>query len=72
MFPVAALLSIGEKVLDKVLPDPEARAKAQAMLEGPNPLNILVFRAFMSLSNPPNRRHREPAFLDIGIAPIHA
>jgi uncharacterized membrane protein (DUF106 family) len=32
MFPVAALLSIGEKVLDKVLPDPEARAKAQAML----------------------------------------
>jgi uncharacterized membrane protein (DUF106 family) len=26
------LLSIGEKVLDKVLPDPEARAKAQAML----------------------------------------
>lgn len=25
-----------------------------------------------SLSNPPNRRHREPAFLDIGIAPIHA
>jgi len=32
MFPVAALLSIGEKVLDKVFPDPEARAKAQAML----------------------------------------
>ena len=32
MFPIAALLSIGEKVLDKVLPDPEARAKAQAML----------------------------------------
>ena len=32
MFPVAALLSIGEKLLDKVLPDPEARAKAQAML----------------------------------------
>jgi uncharacterized membrane protein (DUF106 family) len=32
MFPVAALLSIGEKVLDKVLPDPEARAKAQAEL----------------------------------------
>jgi hypothetical protein len=32
MLPVAALLSIGEKVLDKVLPDPEARAKAQAML----------------------------------------
>ena len=32
MLPIAALLSIGEKVLDKVLPDPEARAKAQAML----------------------------------------
>jgi uncharacterized membrane protein (DUF106 family) len=32
MFPIAALLSIGEKVLDKVLPDPEARAKAQAEL----------------------------------------
>ena len=32
MFPIAALLSIGEKVLDKVLPDPEARAKAQAVL----------------------------------------
>jgi uncharacterized membrane protein (DUF106 family) len=32
MLPIAALLSIGEKVLDKVLPDPEARAKAQTML----------------------------------------
>jgi uncharacterized membrane protein (DUF106 family) len=32
MLPIAALMSIGEKVLDKVLPDPEARAKAQAML----------------------------------------
>ena len=32
MLPIAALLSIGEKVLDKVLPDPGARAKAQAML----------------------------------------
>ena len=32
MLPIAALLSIGEKVLVKVLPDPEARAKAQAML----------------------------------------
>jgi uncharacterized membrane protein (DUF106 family) len=32
MLPIAALLSIGEKVLDKVLPDQEARAKAQAML----------------------------------------
>jgi uncharacterized membrane protein (DUF106 family) len=32
MLPIAALLSIGEKVLDKVLPDSEARAKAQAML----------------------------------------
>ena len=30
-FPLAALLSIGEKVIDKVLPNPEA--KAQAMLE---------------------------------------
>jgi hypothetical protein len=32
MIPFAALLSIGEKVLDKVMPDPEAKAKAQAML----------------------------------------
>jgi uncharacterized membrane protein (DUF106 family) len=32
MLPIAAVLSSGEKVLDKVLPDPEARAKAQAML----------------------------------------
>jgi hypothetical protein len=28
MIPLAAILSIGEKVLDKVLPDPEAKAKA--------------------------------------------
>jgi hypothetical protein len=32
MLPLAAILSIGEKVLDKVLPDSEARAKAQAEL----------------------------------------
>jgi hypothetical protein len=32
MLPVAALLSIGEKVLDKVLPDPVAKAEAQAKL----------------------------------------
>jgi hypothetical protein len=32
MFPIAALLSIGEKVLDKVLPDPAAKAEAQAKL----------------------------------------
>jgi len=32
MLPIAALLSIGEKVLDKVIPDPEAKAKAQATL----------------------------------------
>ena len=32
MLPIAALLSIGEKVLDKVLPDPEAKATAQATL----------------------------------------
>ena len=32
MIPFAALMSIGEKVLDKVIPDPEARAKAQAEL----------------------------------------
>jgi len=33
MLPIGAILSIGEKVLDKVLPDPEAKAKAQALLE---------------------------------------
>ena len=32
MLPLAALLSIGEKVLDKVLPSPEAKAEAQAKL----------------------------------------
>ena len=32
MLPIAALLSIGEKVLDKVLPDPQAKAEAQAKL----------------------------------------
>ena len=32
MIPLAAIMSLGEKVLDKVLPDPEARAKAQAEL----------------------------------------
>lgn len=32
MLPIAALLSIGEKVLDKVIPDPTAKAEAQAKL----------------------------------------
>lgn len=32
MLPITALLSIGEKVLDKVLPDPQAKAEAQAKL----------------------------------------
>lgn len=32
MFPVAALLDVGMKVLDKFIPDPEAKAKAQAEL----------------------------------------
>jgi hypothetical protein len=32
MLPIAALLSIGEKVLDKVIPDPNAKAEAQAKL----------------------------------------
>jgi hypothetical protein len=32
MIPLAAILSIGEKVLDKVLPNPEAKAQAQAKL----------------------------------------
>jgi hypothetical protein len=32
MIPLAAIMSIGEKVLDKVLPDPEAKAKALAEL----------------------------------------
>ena len=33
MIPLAAILSIGEKVLDKVLPDPAAKAAALAELE---------------------------------------
>ena len=32
MIPLAALMSIGEKVLDKVLPDPEAKNKAMPEL----------------------------------------
>jgi uncharacterized membrane protein (DUF106 family) len=32
MFPIAALLDVGMKVLDKVIPDPEAKAKAQVTL----------------------------------------
>ena len=32
MIPLAAILSIGEKVLDKVIPDPGAKAEAQAKL----------------------------------------
>lgn len=32
MIPVAALLDVGMKVLDKFVPDPEAKAKAQAEL----------------------------------------
>ena len=32
MLPIAALLSIGEKILDKVVPDPAAKAEAQAKL----------------------------------------
>ena len=32
MFPIAALFELGGKILDKVLPDPEAKAKAQMEL----------------------------------------
>ena len=32
MIPLAAIMSIGEKVLDKVIPDPEAKNKAMAEL----------------------------------------
>jgi uncharacterized membrane protein (DUF106 family) len=32
MIPIAALLDVGMKVLDKFVPDPEAKAKAQAEL----------------------------------------
>jgi len=33
MIPLAAIMSIGEKVLDKVIPDPEAKARALAELK---------------------------------------
>lgn len=33
MIPLASILSIGEKVLDKFVPDPEAKAKAVAELK---------------------------------------
>lgn len=32
MFPLNALLSVGEKLIDKLVPDPEAKAKAQLEL----------------------------------------
>jgi len=32
MFPLAALFDVGMKVLDKFIPDPEAKAKAQQEL----------------------------------------
>jgi hypothetical protein len=32
MFPLAALLGIGEKLVDKLIPDPEAKAKAHLEL----------------------------------------
>jgi len=32
MFPLAEVLSIGSKLIDKLIPDPEAKAKAQAEL----------------------------------------
>ena len=32
MFPIAALFDIGTKLIDKLIPDPEAKAKAQAEL----------------------------------------
>jgi uncharacterized membrane protein (DUF106 family) len=32
MLPIAALFDVGVKILDKVLPDPEARARAQVAL----------------------------------------
>ena len=32
MFPLAALLGIGEKLIDKLVPDPEAKAKAHVEL----------------------------------------
>ena len=32
MFPIAALFDIGTKLIDKLIPDPEAKAKAQSEL----------------------------------------
>lgn len=32
MIPIAALLDVGSKLIDKLIPDPEAKAKAQAEL----------------------------------------
>jgi uncharacterized membrane protein (DUF106 family) len=32
MFPIAALFDIGTKIIDKLIPDPEAKAKAQQEL----------------------------------------
>jgi len=32
MLPIAAILDIGSKILDKVIPDPEAKARAQIAL----------------------------------------
>jgi hypothetical protein len=32
MIPIGMLLEVGSKILDKVLPDPEAKARAQVAL----------------------------------------
>ena len=33
MFPIAQLLGIGSQIIDKLIPDPEAKAKAQIELQ---------------------------------------
>jgi hypothetical protein len=37
MIPLAAILSIGEKVLDKVMPDPERQSKGPSHAHGDGP-----------------------------------
>ncbi len=51
MIPIGTLLEVGGKILDKVIPDPEAKAKAQAALMELQQIDILYgMRQSLSLS----------------------
>ena len=58
MFPIAALLDVGMKVLDKVIPDPEAKAKAQvALMEMQQKGELAQLQADMNEQDNLSKRH---------------